>query len=153
MPIKIPKSKLWKMKIFAWGIIILHICTKNRNHMMYVSWDTKWDRHNYLSFWAIFNPFLPLTIQNNQNFKIKIWSWDLEHNRQNFCHSGPFLSFSTSFCPRIKVSKTWTTHLNILSFYKMRTINDSHMMYSSWDMKCNRQNFLISGRFFALLSL
>ena len=24
----------------------------------------------------------------------------------------------------------------------MRTINDNHMMYSSWDMKCERQNFL-----------
>ena len=30
---------------------------------------------------------------------------------------------------------------------QMCTINDSHKMYGSWDMKCNRHNFL----FFALL--
>ena len=24
----------------------------------------------------------------------------------------------------------------------MRNINDNHMMYGSWDMKCNKQNFL-----------
>ena len=31
--------------------------TKNHNHMMYGSWDTEWDRQNFLSFWAIFCPF------------------------------------------------------------------------------------------------
>ena len=31
-----------------------------------------------------------------------------------------------------------TYHFIIL---QMCTINDSHMMYSSWDMKCNKQNF------------
>ena len=27
---------------------------------------------------------------------------------------------------------------------QMHAINDSHMMYGSWDMECNRQNFLSS---------
>ena len=34
----------------------------------------------------------------------------------------------------------------------MCTINDNHMMYGSWDMECNRQNFLSFWTiFFALL--
>ena len=30
-----------KMKNFAGGIIILHMCTKNHNHLRYSSWDTQ----------------------------------------------------------------------------------------------------------------
>ena len=57
-----------KMKKIAGDIIILHICTKNHNHnhMKYNSWDREWDRQNYLSFWAIFWPFTPLTIQKSK---------------------------------------------------------------------------------------
>ena len=55
------------MKKFAGDIIILHMCTKNHNHMMYGSWDTEWDRQKFLSFWAIFCSFTSLTAQ-----KIKI---------------------------------------------------------------------------------
>ena len=40
------------------------MCTKN--HVMYGSWDTEWDRHNILSFWAIFCSF---NSPKNQNFK------------------------------------------------------------------------------------
>ena len=32
----------------------------------------------------------------------------------------------------------------------MCTINDNHMMYGSWDMECDRHNFLSFGPFFAL---
>ena len=56
-PLKTLKSKVWKIKKFAQDMIILHICTKTHNHMMYGSWDTKWDRQNFLSFWAIFCSF------------------------------------------------------------------------------------------------
>ena len=34
---------------------------------------------------------------------------------------------------------------------QMCTINDSHMMYGSWDMDCNEQNFCHFRPFFALL--
>ena len=46
------------MKTFA-GDIILHMCTKNHNHMMYSLWDTEWDKQNL----TIFCPFSPLTTQ------------------------------------------------------------------------------------------
>ena len=49
------------MKKSAGDIIILHMCTKNQNHMKYGSWDLEWDRQNFLSFMLIFCPFTPIT--------------------------------------------------------------------------------------------
>ena len=92
------------------------------------------DRQNFLSFWAIFCPFIPPDIPENKNFKIEenTWgyynfthlhhrwqsygSWGMEHNRQNF------LSFWTIFCTftqaqKIKILEKWATHLKILSFF------------------------------------
>ena len=62
---KIKILKKWKKN--SEDIIILHKCTINDNHIIYVSWDMERDRHNFLSFWAIFCPFTPLTTS-----KIKI---------------------------------------------------------------------------------
>ena len=77
-----------KWKKFAGDIIILHMGTKNHNHMRHSSWDTEWDI--FLSFWAICVPqmtiiwymvleissgtgyFLPFYLPNNpenQNFE------------------------------------------------------------------------------------
>ena len=58
----------WKIKIekkkTPGDIIILHKCTKNHDYMLYCSWDMARDRCNcYFSFWAIFCPFTPLTVQ------------------------------------------------------------------------------------------
>ena len=55
----------WKIKILKLirtpgDIIILHICSINDNHMMYVSWDTECDR----PFFAL----LPFNLKN-QNFE------------------------------------------------------------------------------------
>ena len=49
------------MKKFAGDIIILHMCTKNHNHMMHASWDMECDRQNFLSF-GVMDP-------ENQNFE------------------------------------------------------------------------------------
>ena len=66
------------MKKFPGDIIILHMCTKNQNHMIYSSWDTEWDSKDFLLFWFIFclfnKPTPPLMI-----LKIKI----LEKNEKN----------------------------------------------------------------------
>ena len=45
--------------------ITLHMCTINDNHMMYGFWDKKHDRHNILSFWAIFLN----TMKNQENVR------------------------------------------------------------------------------------
>ena len=64
------------MNKFAADIIILHMCTKNHNHIMYGSWDTEWDRQNFLSFWTIFCPF---ALYKNQNFNIEKNTWRYYH--------------------------------------------------------------------------
>ena len=65
-----------KMKKRPGDIIILQLCITNDNHMMIVSRDMEHSRQNFLSFWAIFCPFTPLTTR-----KIKIlikWKRHLE---------------------------------------------------------------------------
>ena len=61
---KIKILKKWKKTP---GDIILNMCTKNYDQIMYGSWGMVCDRFNYFSFWAIFCPFTPLTTR-----KIKI---------------------------------------------------------------------------------
>ena len=56
-----------KERILSGDIITLHMYTINDNHMMHGSWDIKCDRQNFLSCWAIFSPFTPVTVR-----KIKI---------------------------------------------------------------------------------
>ena len=58
---------LKKWKKIASDIIILHMCTKNHNHMMYASWKMECNRHKFLSFWTIFCRF---TTQLTPKFKI-----------------------------------------------------------------------------------
>ena len=48
------------MKKASWDAIILHMCTKNQNHMMYASQVMEYNRHNFLSFWATLCHFIPL---------------------------------------------------------------------------------------------
>ena len=60
-----------KMKKLSGNIIILHRCNVNDNHMMYGSWDGKGNRQNFLSFQAIFCPFIPPNNPKNQNLKTR----------------------------------------------------------------------------------
>ena len=67
------KSKFWKnekKKNFPGDIIILHMCTKNHNHMRYSSWNTKRDRIfcHFGSFLTLLRP-PPLNSPKNENFK------------------------------------------------------------------------------------
>ena len=74
-------------------------------------------------------------------------SLDMEHERQNF------LSFRVIFCPFTPLV-IWKSNFWKKEFWKkmkkklgniilhMCTINDNHMIYSSWNMECKWQNFL-----------
>ena len=57
------------MKKFAGDIIILNMCTKNHNHMMYGSCNMECNRQNFLSLWTVFCPFFPPVDPENQNSK------------------------------------------------------------------------------------
>ena len=53
-------------------IILLQMCTINKDHMMYVFWDIKCNGQNFLSFWTIFCPLSPyLKNQNLEKMKKK----------------------------------------------------------------------------------
>ena len=85
-----PKNQNFKkMKKPPGDIITLHMCTINRNHIMYSSWDMKCDWQNFLSFWTVFCPFTPITTQKIKT--LKNWKKHLE-----------ILSFYTSV-PKIMI--------------------------------------------------
>ena len=126
-----PKNQNFeKMKKSNGDIIILHVCTKNHNHMMFDSWDREWDGWNFLWFWAIFCPFTPSNNSENQNFeKIKkgprdaiilhmctknhnhmmYASWDTECNRKNFLIAilAYYLPFYPINNPGTQILKKW----------------------------------------------
>ena len=163
-PLTIPIIKILKKMKKCLDILSFYtyMCTINEDHMIYGSWNTRYNRQ-FLSFWTIFCPFSLLT-----NWKIKILklkkipgdliilhictingshmmygSWDMEHHREFFVILDRFLPFV--FYPmnpenqNFEKMKKTSEDLIIL---QMCTINDSHMMYHSRDMECNRQNFL-----------
>ena len=69
LPPNSPKNQnFWKIKGPGY-MIILHVCTKSYNQMMYSSWDMMHDRCNCFSFWAIFLPFYSPNSRKVQNFK------------------------------------------------------------------------------------
>ena len=61
-----------------------------------------------------------------------------------------FLSFQTIFCfftalltPKIKIWKKCKKTPGHIILLHMCTVNQDHIMYGSWDMKFNRQNFFV----------
>ena len=68
----------------------------------------------------------------------KIWSV----TDRSFCHSGPFFPFYPPMDPKNQNFGKMNITPEDIIILQMFTINDSHMMYGSWDMKCDRQNFL-----------
>ena len=166
------KQNFERMKNESRDVIILHLCTKNHDHMMYASWNMECDRHNFLSLRAIFCPFTPQMLTP----KIKIWKkcknvgrhypfthvyhkwrsydvWFLRYKTWQVV----FLSFWAIFYPltllttrKIKILKneknSWRYH-NLIKCTK----NDNHLIYSFWDMQCKRHNFLSFWVIFTLL--
>ena len=77
--LKPKKPEFWKNEKIAGDIIILHKCTKTHNHMTYSSWDTEWDKQNFLSFWTIFWHFTPLTTREIKILKNEKSIWICHH--------------------------------------------------------------------------
>ena len=142
---------------------ILHRCTINDNHMMHGSWDKKCDRQNVLSFWTIFCPFTSLTTKKIKILKkwkkhreilslythmyhkwqpydvcfLRYGLWQTEF----FVTLDCFLPFYPPKNPKNQNFEMKKTSGDIIILY-MCTKNDNDMMYGSWDMECDRQNFL-----------
>ena len=151
------------MKKFAGDIIIIHMCTKNHNHIMYDFWNTEWDRQKSLSFWTIFCPFTPLTTQkikirkNEKNAEKYYHFTQVYHKWQShevwflkyrawrtkfFVVLDHFLLFYTPSNSKIQNLKKWRKMSRDVIILHMGIINDNHMMYGSWDMEHDGQKFL-----------
>ena len=62
---------------------------------------------------------------------------------RTFCHFGPFFALLPPSQPqKMKILKKWKKAPADIIILHMCTINDNHMIYDFWDMKCDRQNFL-----------
>ena len=68
-------------------------------------------------------------------------SWDIEQNIPKLVILGHLSPFYPSKKPQNQNFEKWKNLLEISSFYTC-TKNHNHMMYGSWDMECDRQNFL-----------
>ena len=101
------------------------MCTINDNHMIYGSWDMKYNRHNCLLFLTAFCPFTTP-------------------------HSPP-----TPLPPltthKFKIIKRWKKNPGDIILHNC-TINDNHMMYGSWDMEQGRHNSLLFWNIFCLFT-
>ena len=138
---------------------------------MYGFWDMEHHRDNFLPFWTIF-ALLPPNNPENQNFEkmkkmpgdiiilhlctindnhMMYHSWDMECDRQKF------LPFCTVFAllpannPENEDFAKMKKMPGDIIILHLCTINNNHMMYHSWDMECDRQNFLPFCTVFALL--
>ena len=133
--------------------------------MMSDSWDMECNRQNFLSFWTVFLPFYPSNNPKNQKFEkmkklpgryhfIRVYHkwqsydvWFLRYEaRRTECfvildHFLPF--YPPNNQKNQNFEKTNKPPRDIIILH-MCTINDNHMMYRSWDMECDRQNFLSS---------
>ena len=129
-----------KMKKPLGDIIILHRCTINDNHMMYLWFQRYWARQT--EFFIILDQFHPFTHLWTQKIKIlkklkkstgtyyhftnmchkwqshDVCSWDMEYNGQNFyCHFGPYFALLPPNNAKNQNLKKWENHLKTSLFY------------------------------------
>ena len=89
-------------------------------------------------------------------FDIYWWTWKTNNYLKN-CWSGPIKNKIILIFTMLhffwKKKKKWKKCLEILSFYTyMCTINEDHMIYGSWNIRCNRQKFSTFWAIFCLFS-
>ena len=143
------KQNFEKMKKTPGDIIILHKCNVN---------------DNFLSFWTIICPFTPLAtwkikilkkMQRRSGYIIFLYictinghhtlydSWDNRVRRAEFfLIMDYFLPFYPLTTQKTKILKKLKKIPGDIIVLYMCTINDNHMIYSSWDIECDGQNFL-----------
>ena len=134
--------------------------------MMYDSWDTKCNRQNFFVILDNFLPFYPPNSPKNENFKkmttkpgdiiilhkctknhehMLYCFWDMVHDGCNcyFSFWAIFHLFTPVTAWKIKISKKWEKHRDIIILHKCTKIHD-HMLNWSWDMVhhiCNYFSF------------
>ena len=143
---KIKILKKWKK---MHGDIILHMCTINKNQMIYGSWDIEHDRQIFLSFWTIFCPFNPQQPKISKFWKNEKNTWryyhftHVYHKWQSYdvwflryekCERQNFLSFSTIFCLDLLPQQSekwnfWKTEENNWRYYQFTHVSHKWKSY------------------------
>ena len=133
-----------------------YMCTINEDLIIYGSWNIRCNRQEFFSFWAIFALSAPWQPRKS---KFKNWKkhlqvlsfytfapqWCMVPETWSatdiiFSHSKLFFAFTPCGSRKSKFWKNEKTTQDII--LQMCTINDSHMMYGSSGMECNKQNFM-----------
>ena len=162
-PLTFRKIKILKLKKASGHIIILHNCTINDNHMMFLRYGA-WQTELFVIM-DCFLPFYPPMDPENQNFeKMNKNTWryfhftKVYHKWQSYdlcflrygVQQTEFFAILDRFLPFYP-----SNNQKIQNFEKMKKIpgaviilhsciiNDNHMMYGSWDIKRDGQNFLL----------
>ena len=135
--------------------------------MIYNSWDIECDRLK-LVIMGHFCPHLYPKNQNNHNFEkiiiilqmctknhnhMRSNSWDMEWERQNFCHFGPLYALLP---PNNLENQNFEKMKNAspdVTISHLHNKNYDHMMYVSWDIECHRHFFLSFWGIFCSLTL
>ena len=133
-----------KLKKASGDVIILDMCTKLHDHMMYASWDMECNMHNFFVTFGHFLPFYPTIDPENKNLEkmskklgdiillqicsitedhMMYFSWDTKHDRQFFVILGHFLHFDSPNNPKNqnfeKMKKnTWRHYHFTLIYHK-----------------------------------
>ena len=159
-PLTMQKIKILKLKKTPEDIIILHIWTINDNNMMHCSWDMEHDKQKFLLFWIVFCPFTSLWTQKINILKKWKQTWRYYHFTKVYhkwqSYDIWFLRYGVQrtkffvildrlllfYSPNNLKNKNFEKHQVILSSYKGVPINGYHIMYGSWDTKCDLQNVL-----------
>ena len=130
--------------------------------MVYSSWNIRCDRQKFFVILGHFCPFSPLTTQ-----KIKFLNWKKHLEILSFYTFAPHMAIIWCMAPEIwsaidrifrhsgplfallppygsRKSKFWKHEKNSRRYYHFTNVHHKwqSMMYGSWDMECNRHNFL-----------
>ena len=146
------------MKKTPGDIIILHMCIKNHDHMMYSSWDMEYNRQNFFCHFGPFFDLLPPNNTENQSFeKIKnnpgiiyYYFTHVYHRCQSFdvwflrygAQRTEFLVILGDYLPilpltqKIKILKKWKKIPGYIIILQKCTKNHDHMLYCTWDTTC-----------------
>ena len=163
-----------KLKKASGDVIILDMCTKLHDHMMYASWDMECNMHNSFVTFGHFLPFYPTIDPENKNLEkmskklgdiillqicsisedhMMYFSWDTKHDRQFFVILGHFLHFDPPNNPKNQNFEKMKKTPGDIIILHLFTTNSNHMMYCFWDMKSDRHFFCHSRLFFAFFFL
>ena len=128
--------------------------------MMHGSWDVEHNGHNFLSFWNAFCPFTSVWTQKIMYGHVyhkweSYYVWLLRYGAwwtEFFVILDSFFPFTQTTWKIKPLKKMKKTPRDIIILH-MCTINNNHIMYGSWDMKCDGYRFLSCWAIFCSLAL